>query len=341
MLKCNKKILKRLKQKKKGFTLLEIVVALAVIGIMMIPLGGALLTSVKTNKMGEVKQESKLVSQEIIEKIRSFGDIKDSMTFNVGKEQGDSISITKDSSNNKLYNVTGSLTDSEGTTIVEGTITEQGDLKEDFGSKKYINEEFDIFVLVKNNEIVVMSDSDFSIGASEIRNIDKYMKEYEKNNSIGKKDTINNLKLDIKVKGNKEVVVFNKLNDTDNEDSKTISTVTSDIKKIGIYVEEKRSDSNSVDLYLNNQTSDKIQLYFFNNKLHDISHDETNDPRTDSFKRDRYINGEFEIFDNITYYKETERLNKGLYTITLEFRKKIPNGTTVTEKTQSEFMVDN
>lgn len=341
MLKCNKKILKRLKQKKKGFTLLEIVVALAVIGIMMIPLGGALLTSVKTNKMGEIKQESKLVSQEIIEKIRSFGDIKDSMTFNVGKEQGDSISITKDSSNNKLYNVIGSLTDSEGATMVEGIITEQGDLKEDFGSKKYINEEFDIFVLVKNNEIVVMSDSDFSIGASEIRNIDKYMKEYEKNNSIGKKDTINNLKLDIKVKGNKEVVVFNKLNDMDNEDSKIIPTVTADIKKIGIYVEEKRSDSNLVNLYLNNQTSDKIQLYFFNNKFHDISHDEIKDLRIDSFEGDRYINGEFEIVDNIIYYKENERLNKGLYTIALEFRKKIPNGTTVTEKTQSEFMVDN
>lgn len=341
MLKCNKKILKRLKQKKKGFTLLEIVVALAVIGIMIIPLGGALLTSVKTNKMGEIKQESKLISQEIIEKIRSFGDIKDSMTFNVGKEQGDSISITKDSSNNKLYNVTGSLTDSEGATMVEGIITEQGDLKEDFGSKKYINEEFDIFVLVKNNEIVVMSDSDFSIGASEIRNIDKYMKEYEKNNSIGKKDTINNLKLDIKVKGNKEVVVFNKLNDMDNEDSKIIPTVTADIKKIGIYVEEKRSDSNLVNLYLNNQTSDKIQLYFFNNKFHDISYDEIKDLRIDSFEGDRYINGEFEIVDNITYYKENERLNKGLYTIALEFRKKIPNGITVTEKTQSEFMVDN
>lgn len=341
MLKCNKKILKKLKQKKKGFTLLEIVVALAVIGIMIVPLGGALLTSVKTNKMGEIKQESKLISQEIIEKIRSFGDIKDSMTFNVGKEQGDSISITKNSSNNKLYNVTGSLTDSEGATMVKGKITKEGEIEENYGSLKYINEEFDVFVLVKNSEIIVMSDSDFSIGSNEIRNIDKYMKEYEDNQSIGRKDTNNNLKLDIKAKGNKEVVVFNKLNDTDNEDSKIIYTATSDIKKIGIYVEEERANGNLVDLHLNNQTSDKIQLYFFNNKLHDISHDETNDPRTDSFKRDRYINGEFEIFDNITYYKETERLNKGLYTITLEFRKKIPNGTTVTEKTQSEFMVDN
>ncbi|MFR5265580.1 type II secretion system protein [Clostridium sp.] len=341
MLKCNKKILKKLKQKKKGFTLLEIVVALAVIGIMIIPLGGALLTSVKTNKMGEIKQESKLISQEIIEKIRSFGDIKDSMTFNVGKEQGDSISITKNSSNNKLYNVTGSLTDSEGATMVKGKIIKEGEIEENYGSLKYINEEFDVFVLVKNSEIIVMSDSDFSIGSNEIRNIDKYMKEYEDNQSIGRKDTNNNLKLDIKVKGNKEVVVFNKLNDTDNEDSKIIYTAASDIKKIGIYVEEERANGKLIDLHLNNQTSDKIQLYFFNNKLHDISHDETNDPRTDSFKRDRYINGEFEIFDNITYYKETERLNKGLYTITLEFRKKIPNGTTVTEKTQSEFMVDN
>lgn len=333
MLKCNKKILKRLKQKKKGFTLLEIVVALAVMGIMIIPLGGALLTSVKTNKMGEIKQESKLVSQEIIEKIRSFGDIKDSMTFNVGKEQGDSISITKDSSNNKLYNVIGSLTDSEGATMVEGTITEQGDLKEDFGSTKYLNEKFGLFIYIQNHK----ENNKISIYKSSGKTIDEYLKD----TPIETIENCMELKIEVGDASSKEKLVVNGIN--------MGSLVSTDITRgnlgeIGIYVEEPREVNDLVSLHLNNKNTkkdDKVQLYFFNNKLHDISHDEINDPRTDSFKRDRYINGEFEIFDNITYYKETERLNKGLYTITLEFRKKIPNGTTVTEKTQSEFMVDN
>ncbi|WP_055071567.1 prepilin-type N-terminal cleavage/methylation domain-containing protein [Clostridium massiliamazoniense] len=333
MLKCNKKILKKLKQKKKGFTLLEIVVALAVIGIMIVPLGGALLTSVKTNKMGEIKQESKLISQEIIEKIRSFGDIKDSMTFNVGKEQGDSISITKNSSNNKLYNVTGSLTDSEGATMVEGEIIEQGDLKEDFGSKKYLSEKFGLFIYIQNHK----ENNKISIYKSSGKTIDEYLNDTP--------NTVIENSMDLKIE----------IGDTNNKNKLLVngkdmgSLVSTDITRgnigeIAIYVEEPREVNDLVSLHLNNKNTkkdDKVQLYFFNNKLHDISHDETNDPRTDSFKRDRYINGEFEIFDNITYYKETERLNKGLYTITLEFRKKIPNGTTVTEKTQSEFMVDN
>lgn len=173
MLKCNKKILKKLKQKKKGFTLLEIVIALAVIGIMMIPLGSALFTSVRTNKMGEIKQESKLISQEIIEKIRSFGDIKDSMSFNVGKEQGDLINITKDTSNNKVYNVKGSVTDSEGATMVEGTIIEQGELKEDFGSKKYLDKKFGLFIYVQNHK----ENNKISIYKSSGKTIDEYLKD--------------------------------------------------------------------------------------------------------------------------------------------------------------------
>lgn len=333
MLKCNKKILKRLKQKKKGFTLLEIVVALAVIGIMIIPLGGALLTSVKTNKMGEIKQESKLISQEIIEKIRSFGDIKDSMTFNVGKEQGDSISITKDSSNNKLYNVIGSLTDSEGATMVEGEIIEQGDLKEDFGSTKYLNEKFGLFIYVQNHK----KNNKISIYKGNGKTIDEYLK----GTPIETIENCMELKIEVGDASSKNKLV---VNGRDMGSLVCTDITRGNLGEIGIYVEEPREKNDLVSLHLNNKNTkkdDKVQLYFFNNKLHDISHDETNDPRTDSFKRDRYINGEFEIFDNITYYKETERLNKGLYTITLEFRKKIPNGTTVTEKTQSEFMVDN
>lgn len=336
MLKCNKKILKKLKQKKKGFTLLEIVVALAIVGIMMIPLGGALLTSVKANKMGEIKQESKLISQEIIEKIRSEGNVKESMSFNVGANKTDTINISKSTVNPGGYDVEGTLTDSESKLMVEGTINPVGgDFKEDNGSIHYRAKKFGLFVYVQNH----LNSSKVSFFTSTGKTIDEYLR--DTTSPVKSFNNCNELKIEIGEAGNKNKLVVN------GETVGSLITTGSDasvLGEIGIYVEGQREPTDLVNLNLNNKNvkaDGEVELYFFNNKFHSIGHDELTEPITDSFKRDRYINGEFKIHDNIKYDKESERLNKGLYSINLKFRKKIPNGTTVTESTQSEFMVDN
>lgn len=335
MQKCNKKILKRLKQKKKGFTLLEIVVALAVIGIMMIPLGGALLTSVKSNKMGEIKQESKLISQEIIEKIRSLGDVKDAMSFNVGLNKSDAINIIQNVANPKIYDVKGTLNDSESKTMVEGTIETRGDFKEEHGSLNYKDKKFGLFVYIQNH----LNNNKVSIYTSSGKTIDEYLSSSA--TPVRTIDDCKNLDIEIGEAGNKNKLIVN--NENFGNLITTMGTANV-IGEIGIYVDGQREEADLVELKLNNKnvkTEGKVELYIFNNKFHSIGYDALIDPITDSFKSDRYINGEFDIYDNIKYYKESERLNKGLYTITLSFRRKIPNGTTVTEKTQSEFMVDN
>ena len=61
---------------KKGATLLEVVIGLAIIAIMIIPLMNSLLTSVKANKKAEEVQDAKLLGQQFIEKLRLQDEIK-------------------------------------------------------------------------------------------------------------------------------------------------------------------------------------------------------------------------------------------------------------------------
>lgn len=340
MPKCNKEILKRLKQKKKGSTLLEIVISLAIIGIIMIPLGGALVTSVKSNKMGEIKQESKLISQEIIEKVRSIGDVKNT-TLQIGKEQSDGIEIKQvmpkpiDPLTGKeinIYDVEGTLKDSEGTTMVTGTIKEKGNFKEEYGSMSYLDNTFGLFIYIQNHE----NGNKISYYKG-----NKTIDEYLSRGSIPLKTIENCKELKIEIGGDDGE---NALSINGVKEGTLITTTPSGFAEIGVYVEGQRRQTDLIDLHLNNKNSDtskKVELFLFNNKFHGINHDGLVDQVTDSFKEDRYINGEFTINDNIKYHKVAERLNKGLYTIDLDFKKKIPNGTTVTEKTVSEFMVDN
>ena len=66
-----------MKKIKKGVTLLEVVIALAIIAIMVMPLMSSLLTSVSTNKKSEDIQEAKLISQKFVELLRVEDEIKD------------------------------------------------------------------------------------------------------------------------------------------------------------------------------------------------------------------------------------------------------------------------
>ncbi|MCF0239605.1 MAG: prepilin-type N-terminal cleavage/methylation domain-containing protein [Streptococcus gallolyticus] len=60
----------KLKCKKKGVTLLEVIVSVAILAVISVPVGGMLITSVKTNKQVEDKQKAALLGQEILEEIK-------------------------------------------------------------------------------------------------------------------------------------------------------------------------------------------------------------------------------------------------------------------------------
>ena len=57
-------------KKKKGVSLLEVVLSIAILAIISIPIGGILISSVKTSKGTEDKQIATLMGQQMLEEIR-------------------------------------------------------------------------------------------------------------------------------------------------------------------------------------------------------------------------------------------------------------------------------
>lgn len=66
----------REKNKKKGFTLVEVVVSVCILAIIVSPVLSMVLTSVKINKNSEDKQKALYIAQQIVEKQKSDSDIE-------------------------------------------------------------------------------------------------------------------------------------------------------------------------------------------------------------------------------------------------------------------------
>ncbi|WP_315078220.1 prepilin-type N-terminal cleavage/methylation domain-containing protein [uncultured Clostridium sp.] len=92
---CKKHQIPMLKiiNKNKGFTLIEIIIAFALFGIMMVGIYGIVISAMNTNKDGEVKQKAALYGQKIFEDIKS-GPKNIDGNYKIGD-----INLTKESAN--------------------------------------------------------------------------------------------------------------------------------------------------------------------------------------------------------------------------------------------------
>lgn len=70
----------KVKNKEKGFTLIEVLISLAILAMVIVPMLSMVLGSVKTNKAGEDKEKALYVAQEYVEKF------KNADSFSVGAD---------------------------------------------------------------------------------------------------------------------------------------------------------------------------------------------------------------------------------------------------------------
>lgn len=319
-------------KRKKGYTLLELVMALGIIGIVMIPLASSLLTSVTSNKMAETKQESKQISQEIIEKLRNLGDVKE-MTMNIGAES-DQIEIKEESPLDKTkFSISGNVGDIE----LSGSISKQTDAGEiNEQSDEYAKKQVDILFYIDNNSIR------YSYDASIKKTIDEHILDAEKPSSA----TVQELNGDKLLE-----LIFDKDNDLKVKNDIADGTYK-DIKEVAVYVKEARPDDKLISLHLEKSnsldyisgsinSSNTPKIYFIQNKFSDVdvatgSNPGGNGKLQDSFEKNKTIKGDIDITHNIRYFSKSQRKNKGLYTIKLNLKKD-----NVREETVSEFVVKN
>ncbi|MBL4933358.1 type IV pilus modification PilV family protein [Clostridium paridis] len=60
----------KIKKVKKGMTLIEVLISIAILGILIVPLSSMVLTSVSINRMGKEKQQGTNVAQKVLEQIK-------------------------------------------------------------------------------------------------------------------------------------------------------------------------------------------------------------------------------------------------------------------------------
>lgn len=60
--------------KQKGFTIIEVLISLAIFAIVAMPISMMVLHSVKINKQSEVKQQSMMIAQDLMENIKALPD---------------------------------------------------------------------------------------------------------------------------------------------------------------------------------------------------------------------------------------------------------------------------
>ena len=135
---------------KKGATLLEVVIALAILGIMIMPLMNSLLTAVRANKKGEDSQDAKLIGQQVVEKLRLEEEIKKG-NINIG-EFDIAVSELRGSTGNHYYDLVSNEVD--GYKVI-GQIQEKGVSKINNGADvdAYINRPLSNLLVVDGDSL--------------------------------------------------------------------------------------------------------------------------------------------------------------------------------------------
>lgn len=268
--------------KKKGSTLLEVVISIAILAILIVPLSNMIIASIKINKKGEQKQEAKLLSQEIIEKIRSEGNVKENDKF-LGNDSGDILSIKADNKDKNQFSIEGTINDLK----VGGEITKRANVD---NGDKYIHEDLAILIVITKDKIQYKNVISSNVNIKKILN--QKLEELNNNKSIdfkinadGKNGTLNGMPLDINENG-----------------------------KIAIYIKEPRIEKDKVTVKIKNLSKNNRYVLFFKNKRNEKTTTKNNISE-ESFLDIEKLN----LIQDINYSEED--INKGLYTVNINIEK--------------------
>lgn len=61
---------------KKGMTLIEVIISVALLSILLVPISGLVMSSLKNNKKSEYKQQATYVGQKVLEELKAYDEIK-------------------------------------------------------------------------------------------------------------------------------------------------------------------------------------------------------------------------------------------------------------------------
>ncbi|MGL4761760.1 MAG: type II secretion system protein [Sarcina sp.] len=305
---------------KKGITILEIVIGLAIIGIMLVPLANGLLTSVKANKKGEETQQAKLIGQQAVEKLKVENKIADGEKISFHDKELEINSISVPTGSDKKYSI--KSTDEINGYKLNGTITEENvlSINEDSYENSGIKEKIGLYINLDLN-------ADGKIVFKYMEGGTKTLEELLlTNDSAGMNKIIIEKDLKLKIELTQSAQEAPIAEETPSEVVKITSTCNKVNKTINgrlngvilIYINDIKvlneagveSPSVNIEVLNNSGRSEEVQI------LRDIS------VQKEDFEKGLKVDlsGNLNSYNNVIYDSTDSR--KGLYTVELEVSKK-------------------
>lgn len=229
-----------MKRKKKGLTILEVVLSLAIFAILLIPVANLISYSTKFNKEASEKQKAKMLAQSTIETIKNKDNISQpNITFSSEKTE-------KDVENKKTYDYNLN-NEPVGKYIVTGTIKQEKTIKTNTESNK------DCLACINDtvNNVIVITKDGVKLSVNKTDKI---------------KTLIDTASVEIKPLNELKISIDKDNNDNNKEKLKIQSMTPFELNgPIILYLQEPRINKFKID-FINNGS--KINMYIFkDNKI--------------------------------------------------------------------------
>ena len=75
--------MKKKRIEKKGYTLLEVILSVALIALLLIPISNMIMTAMKSNKRADIRQDGAVVGQQVLEELKTFNSLSSSTPINL------------------------------------------------------------------------------------------------------------------------------------------------------------------------------------------------------------------------------------------------------------------
>lgn len=75
--------MKKKRIERKGYTLLEVILSVALIALLLIPISNMIMTAMKSNKRADIRQDGAIVGQQVLEELKTFNSLASSTPINL------------------------------------------------------------------------------------------------------------------------------------------------------------------------------------------------------------------------------------------------------------------
>ena len=271
-------------RKKKGATLLEVVIAMAIISIMMVPILNSVLQSVEFNKKGEELREAKLIGQQVVEQLRNQDVIKEGQILKLNNKE---LAISSEGNSNK-YNVD-SLSEINGFNV-DGVITR----KSEVALGQHYDVEVGGFLIINKNDIY------FKEATSDYKTFSDFYA--NKNNKTDLSRKISTIDSDIEIE-----IKDGKLTLKKGGAVESFGNLVATKNKIALIIHDKSDYKISI-----NNSGEETKLYGYRSNLVNVD---------EGFVDEKimYTGSKLKRIENILY--DHSYKTKGLYSVNLDIKK--------------------